>query len=221
MSDLEIHGTCDDRFDIVRDAFAANFAAGLEIGAAVAVTVDGEMVVDLWAGDRNGAGDPWEQDTIVNVYSTTKTMAGICMLMLADRDLLDFSQPVAHYWPEFAAQGKEGVLVSHVMSHQAGLSGFEPAVVAADLYDHAAMAELLAAMDPWWEPGTGSGYHAITQGFLQAEILRRSHQTVGENTLPDAVDEHSAGERVVACDEPLRETEAVCLCLFRESTDRR
>lgn len=177
----EIHGHCHDDFAIVRDAFAANFAAGEEIGACAAVTLNGEMVVDIWAGDRNSSGDPWVADTIVNVYSTTKTMASICMLMLADRGQLRFDLPVAEYWPEFARNGKGAVLVSHVMSHQAGLPGFEPPVSPEDLYDHAAMAALLEAMTPWWTPGEGIGYHAITQGFVQAEILRRiDGRTMGQ-----------------------------------------
>jgi CubicO group peptidase (beta-lactamase class C family) len=118
---VEIFGTCDDRFVPVRDAFEANFASQVELGASVAVTVGGQSVVDLWAGAANPAGDPWLEDTIVNVYSTTKTMAGLCVLMCADRGLVDFDAPVAEYWPEFAANGKEGVLVRHVMSHSAGL----------------------------------------------------------------------------------------------------
>ncbi len=168
-----VHGFCHEDFEIVRDAFVANFTAGLEIGACAAVTVDGETVVDIWAGDRNAAGDPWERDTIVNVYSTTKTMASICMLMLADRGQLRFDAPVAEYWPEFAAHGKDDVLVSHVMSHQAGLSGFDPPIPVTDLYEHDAIASLLADTAPWWPPGSAAGYHAITQGFLQNEVLRR------------------------------------------------
>ncbi len=169
----EIHGRCDDAFESVRDAFAGNFEQGLEIGASAVVTVDGETVVDLWAGDADESGTPWAEDTIVNVYSTTKTMAGLCMLMLADRGELDFSAPVARYWPEFAQAGKEGVLVSHVMSHSAGLPGWVETISTEDLYDWEKVTGLLAAQAPHWEPGTVSGYHAITQGYLQSEILRR------------------------------------------------
>lgn len=173
MSDIEIHGTCDERFEAVGAAFAANFAAGTEQGASVAVTLDGEPMVDLWAGAADDDGRPWERDTIVNVWSTTKTMAATCVLMLADRGLVDFDEPVATYWPEFAANGKDGVLVSHVMSHQAGLSGFEPATTAEELCDWEVATERLAAMEPWWEPGAFAGYHAVTQGYLQGEIVRR------------------------------------------------
>ena len=143
-----INGICDEEFSLVRDAFEANFSAGDELGASVAVTLDGRYVVDLWAGDRNENGEPWNSDTIVNVYSTTKTMASICLLMLADREAIDFDLPVAHYWPEFAANGKESVLVRHVMTHQTGCSGFPRPITAAELYDHSLTAELLAGMDP-------------------------------------------------------------------------
>jgi CubicO group peptidase (beta-lactamase class C family) len=171
---VEVHGSCDDAFGPVRDAFIGNFDQGNEVGASVAVTHHGRPVVDLWAGDADQAGRPWEQDTIVNVYSTTKTMAATCVLMLADRGEIDLDAPVADLWPEFRANGKAGVLVRHVMSHSAGLSGFEPAITATDLYDWDRVCELLAAQAPWWEPGARSGYHAITQGYLQGELVRRA-----------------------------------------------
>lgn len=170
---MDIKGTIGDGFEAVGGAFEQNFADGLEVGAAAAVTVDGELVVDIWGGDADPAGRPWVEDTIVNVYSTTKTMAATCMLALADRGELDFDAPVAQYWPEFAQNGKEGVLVRHVMSHTAGLPGFVPPVTAADVYDVAGLAERLAAQELWWEPGTKSGYHALTQGNLEGEILYR------------------------------------------------
>ena len=171
---MKTEGFCAPQFEPVRDAFVANFTAGDEVGASVAITRDGAPVVDLWAGDAVRGGAPWQQDTIVNVYSTTKTMAGLCMLMLADRGALAFDAPVARYWPEFAQNGKAGVLVRHVMSHSAGLSGFDPPLVSVtELYDREAIVRGLAAQNPWWAPGDGSGYHAITQGFLQGEIVRR------------------------------------------------
>ena len=170
---MDIKGTITPGFEAVGDAFAQSFEEGLEVGAAAAVTVNGVPVVDIWAGDADPQGTPWVQDTIVNVYSSTKTMAATCMLMLADRGELDFDAPVARYWPEFAQNGKEGVLVRHVMSHTAGLPGFDPPVVATDLYDLDAIASRLAAQSLWWEPGTKSGYHAVTQGNLEGEILYR------------------------------------------------
>ncbi len=171
---MEVHGFCKPGFEGVRDAFVANFDQGLELGASVAVTRDGEFMVDLWAGDADPRGTPWGEDTIVNVYSTTKTMAATCVLLLADRGQVDLHAPVAEYWPEFAQNGKAGVLVSHVMSHSAGLSGFdEPAPTPEELYDWDKIVSRLAAQAPWWEPGPASGYHAITQGYLQGEIVRR------------------------------------------------
>jgi CubicO group peptidase (beta-lactamase class C family) len=171
---MDIHGFCAPQFEPVREAFAANFANGLELGACAAVTRDGVPVVDLWAGDADPGGRRWQEDTIVNVYSTTKTMASLCMLMVADRGLVDFDAPVATYWPEFADGGKQAVLVSHVMSHSSGVSGFDPPIGSPDeLYDWDGIAARLAAQAPWWTPGDGSGYHAITQGFLQGEIIRR------------------------------------------------
>ena len=132
------------------------------------VTLDGEPVVDLRAGERNDAGDPWERDTIVNVYSTTKTMAATVMLMLADRGEIDFDAPVATYWPEFKANGKEGMPVAHVLGHTAAVPGFARPFSNDELYDQDACAANLAGQEPWWEPGTQSGYHAITQGHLEA-----------------------------------------------------
>jgi CubicO group peptidase (beta-lactamase class C family) len=170
---MKLNGFCNDQYAKVADAFADNFERGLEVGASVAVTVDGEPVVDLWAGDAGPRGTAWERDTIINVYSTTKTMATVCMLMLADRGQLDFDAPVARYWPEFAQNGKDGVLVRHVMSHTAGMSAFDPPISATVLYDWDAIVKGLEAQAPWWEPGTASGYHAITQGYIQGEILRR------------------------------------------------
>jgi CubicO group peptidase (beta-lactamase class C family) len=170
----EIHGTCDERFGGVRDVLAANLDAGLDVGASVAVVVDGQPVVDIWGGvvDRD-TGAPWERDTIINVWSTTKTMAALCALVLADRGELDVHTPVAHYWPEFAAAGKEAIEVRHLLSHTAGLSGWQEPMAPEDLYDWEKATSLLAAQAPWWEPGTASGYHAVTQGYLVGEVVRR------------------------------------------------
>jgi CubicO group peptidase (beta-lactamase class C family) len=169
-----VSGVVASGFEPVRDAFAANFAQGLELGASCAVTLDGEFVVDLWGGDADTNGQPWERDTITNTFSVTKTMAAMCLLLLADRGDIDLNAAVATYWPEFAANGKATITVSHVLSHASGLSGFDPAIPNAEfLYDWDACCERLAAQTPWWEPGTASGYHAVTQGFLVGEIVRR------------------------------------------------
>jgi CubicO group peptidase (beta-lactamase class C family) len=176
----EIHGECDPRFEAVRTTFAANFEQGQECGASVAVTLDGEMVVDLWAGDADENGRPWERDTIVNVWSTTKTMAATCLLILADRGEVDLDEPVATYWPEFAAKGKEVVTIAHVLGHTAGLPGWDPSITPEVLYDWDRSTAVLADQAPWWEPGTKSGYHAVTQGHLLGEIVRRvTGRTIG------------------------------------------
>ena len=177
----EVHGTCDPAFEGVRAAVAANLDQGKDVGACAAVTVDGKLVADVWGGFQDAAqATPWAEDTIINVWSTTKTMAALSMLVLADRGELDVDAPVATYWPEFKASGKENIAVRHLMSHTAGLSGWEEPMVAADLYDWEKATSLLAAQAPWWEPGTASGYHAITQGYLEGEVLRRiTGQTIG------------------------------------------
>jgi CubicO group peptidase (beta-lactamase class C family) len=179
---VEVQGNVDGRFERVRQAFAKNFDDGLDVGASVAVTVGGQMVVDLWGGAANDDGSrAWERDTIVNVYSTTKTMTALCALILADRGQLDFHAPVAKYWPEFAQNGKEKIEVRHLMSHTAGLPGWDTKIAVEDLYDWDKVTSLLAAQAPWWEPGTASGYHAISQGNLVGEVVRRiSGKSLGQ-----------------------------------------
>ncbi|WNI25770.1 serine hydrolase domain-containing protein [Streptomyces sp. ITFR-16] len=170
----QIHGHCDERFAAVRGAFEANFRERGELGAAVTVLVDGAPVADLWGGWADGAGTrPWERDTLVNVWSTTKGPTALCAHILADRGLLDLDAPVAAYWPEFAAAGKESVLVRHLLSHRAGLAGLREPHTLAELYDWELTTARLAATAPWWEPGTRSGYHALTYGFLVGEVVRR------------------------------------------------
>ncbi len=181
MADYEINGFTQDRFAGARTAFDANIANGSDIGASYCATLDGETVVDLWGGHADEAKTrPWEKDTIVNVYSTTKTMTALCALLLADRGELDFNAPVARYWPEFAANGKEGVTVAHLMSHSAGLPGWDDKVTKETLYDWEKATSLLAAQAPLWEPGTKIGYHAVTQGYLVGQVVRRiSGQSLG------------------------------------------
>ena len=132
------------------------------------------MVVDLWGGHIDeSASAPWQQDTLVNVYSTTKTMSFLCALVLADRGQLDFDRNVADYWPEFVQNGKAEVKVWHLMNHAAGLSGMDEVMSATEMYDWDKMVSMLAAQAPWWAPGSASGYHAITQGYLIGEVVRR------------------------------------------------
>jgi CubicO group peptidase (beta-lactamase class C family) len=177
----ELQGTWDPRFDAVAMALSDSLDSGADVGASVAVALDGELVVDIWGGSVDEAGSaPWERDTITNVWSTTKTMTFLCALILADRGELDFHAPVARYWPEFKAADKEAVEVRHVMGHTAGLAGWTEPVAPEDLADWEKCTSLLAAQAPWWDPGTASGYHAVTQGYLIGEILRRiTGETIG------------------------------------------
>ncbi len=173
MTTDSVGGFARDRFAPVRATFAANLANGADVGASFAATLEGEMVVDLWGGWADEARTrPWEKDTLVNVYSTTKTMTALTALLLADRGDLDFDAPVARYWPEFARNGKAGVKVSHLMSHSAGLSGWKEPITTKDLYDWDKVTALLADQAPYWEPGTAPGYHALTQGYLVGEVVR-------------------------------------------------
>jgi CubicO group peptidase (beta-lactamase class C family) len=170
----DVQGTCEARFDGVRRVLSDNLDSGADVGASVAVYLHGEPVVDMWGGYADGAKTtPWERDTITNVWSTTKTMTFLCSLMLADRGELDFHAPVSRYWPEFAEAGKEAVEVRHLMGHTAGLSGWEKPLEPVQLADWELCTSLLAAQKPWWEPGTASGYHAVTQGYLIGEVVRR------------------------------------------------
>ncbi len=177
----EVQGTCEPRFESVRTTLAGQLDRGEDLGASVAVFVHGEPVVDIWGGWADAdKTKPWERDTITNVWSTTKTMTFICALMLYDRGELDFHAPVAKYWPEFAQAGKEQVEVRHIMGHTAGLSGWDEPLAPEQLADWDLCTQRLAAQAPWWEPGTGSGYHAVTQGYLIGEIVRRiTGDTIG------------------------------------------
>ncbi|MFE7856791.1 serine hydrolase domain-containing protein [Streptomyces sp. NPDC057403] len=175
----DIQGSYDDLFTAVPQALAELLDGG-DVGGSVAVFVDGEPVVDVWGGFADaGRTVPWQRDTLVGVYSVTKTMTALCALILADRGELDLDAPVARYWPEFAAFGKEKVLVRHLQSHTAGLPDWDGPVE--ELYDWAAATARLAASAPQWEPGTAAGYHSLTQGFLVGEVVWRvSGRSVGE-----------------------------------------
>jgi CubicO group peptidase (beta-lactamase class C family) len=176
MSDtnFEINGTCGAGFEPVRDAFAANFAERDEIGASVAVAVRGEPVVNLWAGWADpGRTRAWQQDTLTNVWSTTKAMTSLCAHILMDRGELDPDAPVARYWPEFAAGGKSGITVRQIMSHQSGLTGLLVPATVSDYYDWDKITSRLAGQEPLFPPGSTSGYQAITFGYLVGEVVRR------------------------------------------------
>jgi CubicO group peptidase (beta-lactamase class C family) len=189
MSDApEIHGWCDARFAGVRDALAENFRARGEVGAAVAVTIEGTPVVDLWAGwmDRERTR-VWQRDTLVNVFSVGKAMAALSLLMLAERGQVDLDAPVARYWPAFAAHGKDGVTVRMVLGHRAGLPAIRHPLPSLAMYDWELMTTALAAEAPWWEPGRLHGYHVNTFGFLVGELVRRAGGERIETVFTNAI----------------------------------
>jgi CubicO group peptidase (beta-lactamase class C family) len=174
MASAKVEGFVATGFERVREAFAENFAAGREVGASFAVTRDGELVAELWGGFRDAARTkPWTRDTLVNVWSTTKGLAALCVALLVERGQLSYEQTVASVWPEFAAAGKGALTVAQLLSHQGGLSGLREPIAITDFADHARIARLLAAQAPFFAPGV-SGYHAITHGFLASELVRRT-----------------------------------------------
>jgi CubicO group peptidase (beta-lactamase class C family) len=176
------NGFTTEEFSGVREVLEKNLASGADVGASVTVHHRGEVVVDIWGGYTDvEKTTPWESDTLVNVWSTTKTMTFLISLMLLERGELDFDAPVAKYWPEFAAAGKKEITFRQVLSHTAGLSGFSAPMEVKDLADWEFCVQALAAQEPWWEPGTQSGYHAVTQGYLIGEVVRRiTGTTIGE-----------------------------------------
>jgi CubicO group peptidase (beta-lactamase class C family) len=168
-------GTCDPAFAAVRDAFAQNFAAGLELGAALSISVDGANVVDLWGGHLDAARTrPWGRDSVVCVFSCTKGIVAIATMWAVARGLVDLDTPVARYWPEFAARDKGDIPVRWLLTHEAGLAAIGPRMPHGSLSDWEAMTTALAAQEPWWEPGTAHGYHGVTFGHLIGEVLRRA-----------------------------------------------
>jgi CubicO group peptidase (beta-lactamase class C family) len=176
-----MHGECEPRFVAVRDAFAAGFADGLELGASLAVEIDGRCVVDLWGGFADAARRrPWEHDTIACVFSCTKGLAAIALLTLVDRGVVDLDAPVTKWWPEFGAAGKDTLPVRWLLTHEAGLSAISRPMPFGSLSDWQAMTDALAAQEPSWEPGTAHGYHGVTFGHLVGEVLRRADgRTIG------------------------------------------
>ena len=169
-----IQGTCDEQFLGVRLALATSLE-DKDVGASVAVYVGDELVVDLWGGYADAERSrPWERDTITCVFSTTKTMTALCVLILADRGVLDLDAPVARYWPEFGAAGKEEVLLRHVLGHTSGLPTWHEQLRTEQLYDWPTVTNLLAEQAPSSEPGAVGAYHSITQGYLIGEVVRRA-----------------------------------------------
>jgi len=170
---VQTQGYFDLRFEAVRDAFAALFDDSQERGAALCVQVGGETVLDLWAGvaDKDGQ-EAWQTDTILNLFSCTKTFTAVTALQLVGEGKLELDVPVARYWPEFAAAGKERITLRQLLSHRAGLPAIRQPLPAEALYDWQAMTAALAAEEPWWTPGEEHGYAPITYGWLAGEAIR-------------------------------------------------
>lgn len=170
-----IAGDVDEGYGKLADAFRRNMTSGQEIGAAVAIYRDGKKVVDLWGGYRNGITKaPWQEDTIVNMFSTSKGLAALAVAVAVSRGLFDYDARVADYWPEFAQQGKGEITVRQLLAHQAGLCAPKPALSLRDVADPARLSAILAAQKPAWPPGTRHGYHAVTLGWYQSELIRRT-----------------------------------------------
>lgn len=197
IASTDIHGTCAKGFERVRDAFAANFSAPGEVGASVAIVLHGEKVVDIWGGYADGnRSRPWKQETLANVWSTTKGMAALVCAMLVERGAMSYDDKVSAHWPEFAANGKADITVGQLLSHQAGLCGPAVPTTVDDYCDHGLMAARFAAQAPIWMPGSRSGYHALSVGILAGELVRRvSGKTLGgffrdEVARPFGIDFH-------------------------------
>jgi CubicO group peptidase (beta-lactamase class C family) len=187
-SGAPISGTVDPRFEVVRQAFAENFVSRGEVGASLCVSVEGAVVADLWGGWRDAARRrPWERDTLVNVFSVGKAVTALAVARLVGQGALDYDEPVARVWPEFAAGGKAGVTLRQLLSHQAGLPAVRRDLPAGSAFDWAGMCDVLAAHEPWWEPGTAHGYHVNTFGFLAGEVVRRASGRTPGAYVRDAI----------------------------------
>ncbi len=178
-----VEGFCDPRFEPLRDAFHANFAERGELGAAVCVIVDTNVVADLYGGWADQEqGRRWQPDTLVNMFSVGKGLVAACTARLNAQGTLDLDAAVAAYWPEFAAAGKDAITVRQLLSHQAGLPAVRRRLPPDAMLDWPAMTAALAEQEPWWEPGTAHGYHVNTFGFLTGEVIRRvTGTTVGQH----------------------------------------
>lgn len=195
-----IHGVVAPGFEPVRQAFLENFAERGELGGAVCVVVDGEVVVDLCGGVRDEpTGAPWAADTMTLIHSTTKGLAGMVLALLHSRGLLDHDQRVATYWPEFAQAGKEAITVRQLLAHQAGLHAFDERVDAEVVADLDRLRVAMEHQRPIWPPGERQAYHAITLGFYENELVRRidpDHRTIGQVLHEDIATPLGVGEEV-------------------------
>ncbi|KAI0145321.1 beta-lactamase [Xylariaceae sp. FL1272] len=186
-----VNGNCDGKFQEVRLLLEQAIASGDELGASIAVNLDGEEVVDIWGGftDQERT-QTWNEDTIVNVWSSTKCVTSLAVLKVVDEGILNVEDKVSKYWPEFAANGKQDILIRHVLSHASGVSGWENSITAEGICDLELSANMLAEQAPWWEPGTGTGYHSVTFGHILSMIIRKA--TGGKKTLKQIVAEDLA-----------------------------
>ena len=174
MSDV-VHGHWDKKFDKVADALADEITKGEELGASIAVDIDGELIADMWGGHADRAKTiPWSENTIVNFFSCTKTLTALAGLIAIDRGAIDAFAPVSQYWPEFAQNGKQDIEVRHLLAHTSGVSGWQVPFEIDDIYDWEKSTDHLAKQPPWWPPGTASGYHAVNYGHLIGEVIRRT-----------------------------------------------
>jgi CubicO group peptidase (beta-lactamase class C family) len=168
VASVTVSGSCARPFEPLRDLLGRNLADGTDVGASVAVVHDGDLVVDLWGGEAR-PGEPWAEDTVVQVWSVSKTMAALTTLVLADRGVIDLDAPVSSYWPEFR---RDDVLVRHLLSHTSGYAGWTEPLDVAGLLDLEKSERMLAEQEPWWEPGTASGYHMLCYGHLLDGLVR-------------------------------------------------
>ncbi|KAH8661062.1 beta-lactamase/transpeptidase-like protein [Ilyonectria robusta] len=185
-----VKGTHEPSFSGLRDLLSKHISEGDEVGASIVVNIDGQNVVDIWGGyfDESGTRS-WERDTIVNVFSTTKTITSLAALILIDRGIISPYEKVATHWPEFAANGKQGIEIRHIISHTSGVPGWEQPVTLADVCNFDKAVSLLAAQASWWTPGTASGYHSFTHGLLIGQVIRK---VIGK-TLKDFIQDEMAG----------------------------
>lgn len=174
MSSIEVHGTCDPRFESLREAFVALHEEGEELGSSCAVYWQGEQVANLWAGAADSEGAPWQRDTLVNVFSVSKAVTALCVQRAVDMGLLQLERAVTDYWPEYGCNGKKRTLVSWMLNHRAGQPAMRTPLPEEAIYDWERMVETLAKEEPWWEPGTQHGYHLISYGWLVGEVFRRA-----------------------------------------------
>jgi CubicO group peptidase (beta-lactamase class C family) len=179
---VAIHGTCASGYEQVRDVFETNFRNGNEVGASVAVWVDGHLAVNLRGGTADAAGrKPWQDDTLASIFSGSKGLTSTCIHLLADRGEIDLHSPVAEYWPEFGQAGKQDITVAMVMGHRSGVIGPRTRLLPEQTLDWDAVCARIAEAEPWWEPGTAQGYHMVTFGFILGEITRRvTGRTLGQ-----------------------------------------